>query len=140
MLLVQEPVKVYRKGRPTNTHDTSTKRNISQFEIAEEAAKKARREKDVTQRVAKERERQPRLQSARKTEVGEETVKSVELVDALADEQPVNEQGQGQGPRRGRGREQGRGGKRGVGRGGGGGGAVPKGVPTTASGFSVMQF
>lgn len=141
MLLIQEPVKIRRKGRPTNTHDTSTKRNLSQFEIAEEAARKARCEKEIAQGIAKERERQRRLQSARETEGGGETVEPVEPVDALADEQPADEQpadeqGQGRGPGRGQGRGQGRGGERGRGE----GGAVPKGVPITASGFGVMQF
>lgn len=38
-LLIQEPLKVRQKGRPTNPHDTSTRRNLSQFEIAEVKAK-----------------------------------------------------------------------------------------------------
>ncbi|MCJ1263259.1 hypothetical protein MMC22_003129 [Lobaria immixta] len=41
---IQEPLKVRPKGRPTNSHDTSIRRNLSQFEIAEVKARERQRQ------------------------------------------------------------------------------------------------
>ena len=67
--LVQEPIKVRGKGRPTNQHDTSTRRNPSQFEIAEadarERQRRQRHNQDQEQSQDQSQERTSQSQSQR---------------------------------------------------------------------------
>lgn len=131
---MEEPITVCGKGRPTNPHDTFTRRNPSQFKITEAGARERLHRRQPTQQNEKLEEHltgqqgrdRGRSQGRRLLEVlGVPEVLGIpgllglalELGDGNGDEDQKKRQRGGQ--------------KRSGGH---------RGVPKTASGFSVLEF